>query len=76
MAQASRASASITDGGFALSGGMEMLTTSGLSIIIGEKGYVGEKARPFPPGEVLLEESLKQMDLSQNRMAGQGCGLC
>jgi addiction module HigA family antidote len=34
-----------------------------------KKNYAGKEIRPIHPGEVLLEEFLKPMDLSQKRLA-------
>jgi addiction module HigA family antidote len=46
-----------------------MLTTWRLWIIISEKIMSKKQLKPVHPGEVLLEEFLKPMKLSQNRLA-------
>lgn len=53
-----------------MNGWMEMHTRSRLMIIIERYGKMVEtKILPVHPGEVLLDEFLKPMDLSQNRLA-------
>jgi len=55
------------NGAFALNGRMAVLTTWRLSIII--KTMSKKQLKPVHPGEVLLEEFLKPLGLTQNRLA-------
>jgi addiction module HigA family antidote len=59
----------MTNGGFVLNGKRETPTTSRLPIIIRRMAMSEEKLKPVHPGEVLLEEFLKPMALSQNHLA-------
>ncbi len=62
-------SESMTSGEFVLNGLMEMLLRSRLQTTIRRRNMAEEKLHPVHPGEVLSEEFLKPMGLSQNRVA-------
>jgi antitoxin HigA-1 len=60
---------SINNGGFALSGTMETHIMSKLLIIIRRFIMAAKKILPVHPGEILLEEFLQPMNISQYRLA-------
>jgi addiction module HigA family antidote len=67
---ASTALGLMISGGFVLFGVMAMSITSKLLIIIkGEYHMKNKKLKPIHPGEVLMEDFLKPMGISQYRLA-------
>ena len=69
VGQVSTAFESMTSGGSVSDGTMAMPTTLRSSTTTKEEAMRAQKLAPVHPGEVLLEEFLKPMDLSQNRLA-------
>src|SRR3989337_1180396 len=70
VAWVSTASASMTSGAYALRGVMAMLSRSRSLTTIPEEAQVAKRAfPPIHPGEILLEEFLKPMGVTQYRLA-------
>lgn len=68
-ARGSTVSGLTISGGFAFLGKMAMPKRWKLLIITGLMNQSQQKLNPIHPGEILLEEFLKPMQISQNRLA-------